>query len=47
VQSHGGENLHELKVNGWPKQVPVDVVWSRVRPLGPAASWLLERLLSA
>ncbi|KAB0550896.1 LysR family transcriptional regulator [Pseudomonas argentinensis] len=47
VQNHGGENLHELKVNGWPKQVPVDVVWSRVRPLGPAASWLLERLLSA
>jgi len=47
VQNHGGESLHELKVNGWPKQVPVDVVWSRVRPLGPAASWLLERLLSA
>lgn len=47
VQNHGGENLHELKVNGWPKQVPVDVVWSRARPLGPAASWLLERLLSA
>ncbi|MDQ7983765.1 LysR family transcriptional regulator [Pseudomonas sp. G34] len=47
VQNHGGESLYELKVNGWPKQVPVDVVWSRVRPLGPAASWLLERLLSA
>lgn len=47
VQSHGNQGLHELAVNGWPKQVAVDVVWSRVRPLGPAASWLLERLLSA
>lgn len=47
VMSHGGDSLHELKVNGWPKQLPVDVVWSRGRPLGPAAAWLLERLLSA
>ncbi|MBF2950558.1 LysR family transcriptional regulator, partial [Pseudomonas aeruginosa] len=23
----------------------VDVVWSRQRPLGPAANWLLDRLL--
>ncbi|SDH77253.1 DNA-binding transcriptional regulator, LysR family [Pseudomonas flavescens] len=45
VGSHGVENLHELAVNGWPKQVSVDVVWSRERQLGPAAAWLLDRLL--
>lgn len=46
VTGHGRERLHELAVNGWPKQVSVDVVWSRERPLGPAAAWLLERLLA-
>lgn len=47
VIGHGGERLQELAVNGWPKQVSVDVVWSRERPLGPAAAWLLERLLNS
>lgn len=46
VLGHGAEGLQELRINGWPKQVTVDVVWSRDRPLGPAAAWLLERLLS-
>lgn len=46
VMGHGGDRLQELAINGWPKQVAVDVVWSRERPLGPAAAWLLERLLA-
>lgn len=46
VLGHGDGRLQELAINGWPKQVPVDVVWSRERPLGPAAAWLLERLLA-
>ncbi len=37
--------LEELSVGGWPKQVAVDAVWSRQRPLGPAAAWLLDRLI--
>jgi len=47
VTGHGDGRLQELAINGWPKQVRVDVVWSRERPLGPAAAWLLERLLSS
>ncbi|TBU94675.1 LysR family transcriptional regulator [Phytopseudomonas dryadis] len=47
VSTYAEGRLRELPVNGWPKQVPVDVVWSRERPLGPAASWLLERLLNS
>lgn len=46
VTGHGDGRLQELAINGWPKQVRVDVVWSRERPLGPAAAWLLERLLA-
>lgn len=46
VLGHGDGRLQELAINGWPKQVRVDVVWSRERPLGPAAAWLLERLLA-
>lgn len=46
VAGHGNERLHELTLNGWPKHVQVDVIWSRERPLGPAAAWLLERLLA-
>ena len=47
VVSFGKQRLRELPVNGWPRQVPVDVVWSRERSLGPAAAWLLERLLNS
>ncbi|TBU98393.1 LysR family transcriptional regulator [Stutzerimonas kirkiae] len=46
VAGYSGGRLCELAVAGWPKRVPVDVVWSRRRELGPASSWLLERLLA-
>jgi len=41
------ERLVELNARGWPRRVPVDAVWSRSRPLGPAGSWLLEAMLAA
>ena len=47
VSSYGNQRLLELRLPGWPREVPVDVIWSRLRPLGPAAAWLLQRLLNA
>ncbi|KAF1053760.1 MAG: putative HTH-type transcriptional regulator YahB [Stenotrophomonas maltophilia] len=44
-QRFANGRLQELQVPGWPRSVAVDVVWSRQRGLGPAASWLVERLL--
>ncbi len=38
--------LVELKARGWPKRVTVDIVWSRKKPLGQAASWLLDQMLA-
>lgn len=46
VQRYGGDRLHELAVPGWPRSQAVDILWSRRRPLGPAANWMLERLLA-
>ncbi len=45
VSGYAKGRLKELPVPGWPRSQAVDVVWSRQRRLGPAASWLLERLL--
>ena len=45
VAKYGQGKLHELPLLGWPRQVPVDAIWSRQRPLGPVAAWLLERLI--
>ncbi|WP_044870209.1 LysR family transcriptional regulator [Pseudomonas sp. LFM046] len=45
VSGYANGRLKELQVPGWPRSQAVDVVWSRERRLGPAASWLLERLL--
>lgn len=39
--------LQELQLPGWPKHVPVDVVWSRQHQLRPVAAWLLDRLLES
>ncbi|AYF86105.1 LysR family transcriptional regulator [Pseudomonas sp. JS3066] len=45
VSGYANGRLKELQVPGWPRSQAVDVVWSRQRRLGPAASWLLGRLL--
>lgn len=39
--------LIELSIQGWPKLVAVDVIWSKITPPGPAGSWLRDRLLAA
>jgi DNA-binding transcriptional LysR family regulator len=46
VDGYSAGALHELRINGWPRRVAVDVVWSRQHALGPVAAWLLERLLA-
>ena len=45
VANHGGGQLQELQLPGWPRQLRVDAVWSRQRQLRPVAAWLLGRLL--
>lgn len=45
VQRYGGGQLKELRANGWPKRVAIDVLSARRRPLGPAAQWLLKVLV--
>jgi DNA-binding transcriptional LysR family regulator len=45
VGRFASDSLIELKVRGWPKQVAVDAIWSRTYSLGPAGTWLLNRML--
>lgn len=44
VERFGRDLLVELPVPGWPRHIPVDVVWSTRRKLGPTGAWLLERV---
>ncbi|PFH11725.1 DNA-binding transcriptional LysR family regulator [Collimonas sp. PA-H2] len=44
VKRFSGGTLQELKTPGWPKQIVIDAIWSRQRPLGPAGTWLLSAL---
>lgn len=44
VDAYGHRRLKELSLPGWPRQVSVDLVWSRLRPLGPVATWLQGRM---
>ncbi|WP_434654348.1 LysR family transcriptional regulator [Chromobacterium violaceum] len=44
VHSFGGGELKQLDVAGWPKRMPVDLVWAANKPLGAAAGWLLQQL---
>lgn len=46
VDHFASDRLCELRARGWPRRVPVDAVWSRSRPLGPAGAWLLDAMLA-
>ena len=46
VDHFASDRLCELRARGWPRRVPVDAVWSRGRPLGPAGAWLLDAMLA-
>lgn len=46
VDHFAADRLHEVHARGWPRHVPVDVVWSRKRTLGQAGAWLLETMLA-
>lgn len=37
-----GQDLQALPVSGWPRRQRIDAVWSRQRPLGLAAAWVLQ-----
>ncbi len=45
VQRYGGGRLKELRVNGWPRRVALDLLSARQRPLGPAGQWLQQVLV--
>ena len=45
VERFGAGRLVELDARGWPRNVAVDALWSRLHPPGPAGSWLLGRML--
>ncbi len=46
VRQYAGGTISELLPRGWPRLLPVDVLWSRMSPPGPAGQWLLDSLLS-
>ncbi len=45
VRQYAGDTLVELTPRGWPRLLPVDALWSRSNPPGPAGQWLLDGLL--
>lgn len=45
VQRYGGGRLKELRANGWPRRVALDLLSARQRPLGPAGQWLQQVLV--
>ncbi|WDH51919.1 MULTISPECIES: LysR family transcriptional regulator [Pseudomonas] len=45
VERFGADSLVELDARGWPRNVAVDALWSRLHPPGPAGSWLLGQML--
>ncbi|QKJ86229.1 LysR family transcriptional regulator [Paramixta manurensis] len=44
VTQFGHGVLCELPVAGWPQNIPVDVVWSKRTPPGPAGRWMIDAL---
>jgi len=47
VSRFAAGQLVELHVPGQERLLPVDVLWSNQRPLGPAGAWMLAELLKA
>ncbi|MGE7956385.1 LysR family transcriptional regulator [Pseudomonas sp. NPDC089530] len=45
VERFAAGSLVELDARGWPRNVAVDALWSRLHPPGPAGSWLLGKML--
>lgn len=46
VRQYAGDTLSELTPRGWPRLLPVDALWARAAPPGPAGQWLLDSLLN-
>lgn len=44
VNQFGHGVLKQLKVEGWPQNLEVDVAWSNKTPPGPAGRWMIDRL---
>lgn len=44
VKRYSWAPLKELTVPGWPKNVVIDAVWFRDRPLGAVAQWLIKHV---
>jgi DNA-binding transcriptional LysR family regulator len=38
------DQLHEVRTRGWPRHVPIDILWSLNHPLGKAGAWLLAAM---
>ncbi|OEC91457.1 LysR family transcriptional regulator [Acinetobacter sp. YK3] len=45
VELYGSKQIRQLKVNGWPQAHKLDLIWSKVNPLGVVGKWALEQLL--
>lgn len=46
TEQFGHQRLRELPVAGWPQNIKVDAVWSRLTPPGPAGRWMIDQLLA-
>jgi len=46
VKQFGHQLLQELPVVGWPQNIQMDAVWSRMSPPGPAGLWMIEQLVT-
>lgn len=44
VDQFGHQKLVSLPVQGWPKMISIDAVWSKKSPPGPAGYWFLDQL---
>lgn len=44
IQRFGRDQLVELRMAGWPRHIPVDIIWSTRTTLGSAGAWLLDKL---